>query len=131
MDHKNKSNKSKIDFANQMQDRTKRLAVEVIKFSRKIKNDYVTYIIKQQMIRSATSVASNYRAVCRARSNNEFFSKLSIVVEEIDETNLWLEVIKEAEIEITDEINHLIKESKEITAILATSRSTYRDRNQN
>jgi four helix bundle protein len=131
MDHKNKSNKSKIDFANQMQDRTKRLAVEVIKFSRKIKNDYVTYIIKQQMIRSATSVASNYRAVCRARSNNEFFSKLSIVVEEIDETNLWLEVIKEAEIEITDEINHLIKESKEITAILATSRSTYRDRYQN
>ena len=131
MDHKNKSNKSKIDFANQMQDRTKRLAVEVIKFSRKIKNDYVTYIIKQQMIRSATSVASNYRAVCRARSSNEFFSKLSIVVEEIDETNLWLEVIKEAEIEITDEINHLIKESKEITAILATSRSTYRDRYQN
>jgi four helix bundle protein len=131
MNQENKSKKAKIDFANQMQDRTKRLAVEVIKFSRKIKNDYVTYIIKQQMIRSATSVASNYRAVCRARSNNEFFSKLSIVVEEIDETNLWLEVIKEAEIEITDEINHLIKESKEITAILATSRSTYRDRYQN
>ena len=39
----------------------------------------------------------------------------AFVVEEIDETNLWLEVIKEAEIEITDEINHLIKESKEIT----------------
>lgn len=131
MNQENKSKKTKIDFANQMQDRTKRLAVEVIKFSRKIKNDYVTYIIKQQMIRSATSVASNYRAVCRARSSNEFFSKLSIVVEEIDETNLWLEVIKEAEIEITDEINHLIKESKEITAILATSRSTYRDRYQN
>ena len=131
MNQENKSKKAKIDFANQMQDRTKRLAVEIIKFSRTIKNDYVTYIIKQQMIRSATSVASNYRAVCRSRSNNEFFSKLSIVVEEIDETNLWLEVIKEAEIEITDEINHLIKESKEITAILATSRSTYRDRYQN
>jgi four helix bundle protein len=56
---------------------------------------------------------------------------LSIVVEEIDETNLWLEVIKEAEIEVTEEINHLIKESKEITAILATSRSTFRDRYQN
>lgn len=131
MNQENKSKKTKIDFANQMQDRTKRLAVEVIKFSRTINNDYVTYIIKQQMIRSATSVASNYRAVCRSRSSNEFFSKLSIVVEEIDETNLWLEVIKEAEIEVADEINHLIKESKEITAILATSRSTYRDRYQN
>jgi hypothetical protein len=54
MNQENKSTKAKIDFANQMQDRTKRLAVEVIKFSRTIKNDYVTYIIKQQMIRSAT-----------------------------------------------------------------------------
>ncbi len=56
---------------------------------------------------------------------------MSIVVEEIDETNLWLEVIKEAEIEVTDEINHLIKQSKEITAILATSRRKYRDRYKN
>ncbi len=47
----------------------------------------------KQLLRSATSVAANYRAACRARSQAEFFSKISIVVEEADETLFWVGVI--------------------------------------
>ena len=57
-----------------------------------------SYIIKKQLISSVTSVAANYRAVCRARSDAEFYSKLCIVVEESDESVFWLELIKESEI---------------------------------
>ena len=50
-------------------------------------------VIADQLMRSASSVAANYRAACRARSRAEFVAKLSIVVEEADETILWLELI--------------------------------------
>jgi four helix bundle protein len=118
----------KVDFAKQMLMRTQKMATEVIKFSRIIKNSDESYIIKKQMIRSATSVAANYRSVCRARSNNEFYAKLCIVVEEIDETNLWLELIKDTDLSSDETLTCLLKETSELTSILARSKSTYRSR---
>ena len=50
-------------------------------------------MIGKQIVRSATSVAANYRAACRARSKAEFISKLCVVVEEANETLFWLEII--------------------------------------
>ena len=79
-------------------------------------------IVGRQLLRSATSVASNYRAVCRARSDKEFYAKLSIVVEEADETLFWLEVLSESDIYSVEE--ELIQESKEILAVVASSRKT-------
>ncbi|MBK7888323.1 MAG: four helix bundle protein [Bacteroidetes bacterium] len=108
--------------------RTQKMATEVIKFSRIINNSDESYIIKKQMIRSATSVAANYRSVCRARSNNEFYAKLCIVVEEIDETNLWLELIKDTDLSSDQALTLLLKETSELTSILARSKSTYRSR---
>lgn len=52
-------------------------------------------IIRKQIIRSSTSVAANYRALCRSRSEKEKFAKLSVVVEEMDKTMFWLEIIEE------------------------------------
>jgi four helix bundle protein len=118
----------KVDFAKQMLMRTQKMATEVIKFSRIIKNSDESYIIKKQMIRSATSVAANYRSVCRARSNNEFYAKLCIVVEEIDETNLWLELIKDTDLSSDQALTLLLKETSELTSILARSKSTYKSR---
>ena len=52
-------------------------------------------IVSNQIVRSGTSVGANYRAVCRARSDREFVSKMNIVLEEADETLFWLEIIRE------------------------------------
>lgn len=65
-------------------------------------------IIRKQIVRSATSVAANYRAVSRARSEKEKFAKIYIVVEEIDETQLWLEIIEELEY-VNPEKNSIFK----------------------
>ena len=69
-----------------------------------------------QLLKSATSVGANYRAAKRARSNKEFISKINIVLEEVDETLYWLEIIKQKWIE-GDVLGMLLKESDELTAI--------------
>ena len=83
-------------------------------------------LIGDQIFRSGTSVAANYRAACRARSRAEFISKLSIVEEEADETLFWLEVIKEMEIISSPLLDYLMKESNEIIAIVVSSIKTSR-----
>jgi four helix bundle protein len=80
----------KIEFIEMMSSRTKKLAIDIIDFVDTFPNAQKYWIIGKQLIRSATSVAANYRAVNRARSKNEFFSKISIVVEESDETYFGL-----------------------------------------
>ncbi|MEO5571131.1 MAG: four helix bundle protein [Bacteroidia bacterium] len=82
-------------------------------------------IIGKQLLRSATSTSANYRAVCRARSDAEFHSKLSIVVEEADETVFWIEILIEAEIVKKERLNELLQEANEILKIVASSRSTF------
>ena len=72
-------------IAEELKYRTKQFAILIITFCRSFPKNEEAVIIKRQIIRSATSVAANYRAVCRARSDAEFFSKLSIVVEEADD----------------------------------------------
>lgn len=80
--------------------------------------------IADQLGRSATSVASNYRVACRARSRREFVSKIGIALEEADEAVGWLEVLRGAEPALTAAITPLLKEAREIVAILSASRIT-------
>lgn len=116
------------DFAEQLRNRTKKQAVEIIKYCKTLPKNEESFIIKKQIIRSSTSVASNYRAACRSRSENEFFSKLSIVVEEADETEFWLEVMIEAEITNDKRSHELLRESREILKIVSKSRKTLKDK---
>ena len=116
------------NFAEEFRNRTKKLAVEIIKYCRTLPKSEESFIIKKQLIRSSTSVAANYRAACRARSDAEFFSKLSIVVEEADETEFWLEMIIESEIYDSKETKALLKESGEILKIVSKSRKTLKDK---
>lgn len=104
--------------------RTKKFAVEIVKYYRNLPKTEEAKIIGKQLLRSATSVAANYRAVCRARSDAEFFAKLSIVVEEADETLLWLEIIIESELFKDDKTKQLYQEALEILSIMAASRKT-------
>lgn len=86
----------KFEFIELLKKRTKQLAVDVILFYDSIQKTDSTRMIGKQIIRSATSTAANYRAACIARSQKEFFSKMSIVVEEADETLFWLEILKDS-----------------------------------
>jgi four helix bundle protein len=87
-------------------------------------------IIGKQVLRSSTSIAANYRAICRARSKAEFIAKIGIVVEEADETVLWLEMIIEAEILIAEFCKSLLKEANELLAIMAASQLTAKNNRQ-
>lgn len=83
-------------------------------------------IIGKQIIRSATSVASNYRAACRGRSKAEFIAKLGIVEEEADESLFWLEMIEESKLLQAKQIKALKAEANEIISIIVTSIKTAR-----
>ncbi|CAI9682328.1 four helix bundle protein [Elizabethkingia anophelis] len=75
--------------------KTKALAVRLINELSEIPYSDKVSVIRKQIFRSSTSVASNYRAMCRARSKKERYAKICIVVEEADETLFWLEIIEE------------------------------------
>ena len=81
-------------------------------------------IIGRQLVRSSTSVGANYRAACRARSKAEFHSKLSIVVEEADESAFWMEILIESGIVSKQELELLLDEAYQILKITSASRKT-------
>lgn len=88
--------------------------------------------IQGQLIRCATSVASNYRAACIAQSKASFISKLSIVIEEADESIFWLEFIIHENLLKKNIVEPLMKEAEELTAIFISSRKTARiEKNDN
>ena len=78
-----------------IEERTKKLSVELIQFCENLPNKPVGWVIGNQIIRSSTSVAANYRAVSRAKSDKDFISKMGTAIEEADETQFWLEMIFE------------------------------------
>ena len=78
-----------LDFAKQMQARTKSFAIRVIKMFQRLPKTDEARVLGKQVLRSGTSVAANYRAACRSKSRADFISKLGTTVEEADETLLW------------------------------------------
>ena len=115
---------NKAEFAELFKQRTKKFAVEVILFCENLKHTEASRIIVRQLMRSATSVGANYRAACRARSKAEFYSKLSIVIEEADESAYWLELLGEFDsLKFNeDKRRALLNEVIEIVKVLSTAR---------
>lgn len=97
--------------------RTKKFALEIINLVEKLPNSISGRAIGNQLIRSGTSVAANYRAASRARSDKEFIAKIGVVIEEADETEFWLELIQEKE---WIEVISMRKEASELVAIFVT-----------
>jgi four helix bundle protein len=106
--------------------RTKQFALDIIRLCRNLPRGDEFTIIKRQLIRCATSVASNYRATQRAKSKADFISKLGTVEEEADESLFWLEVLKELATRANAELERLLKEANERVAIFTASRRTAR-----
>lgn len=103
--------------------RTKALAIRIINDLSDLPYSDKVSVIRKQIFRSATSVAANYRALCRARSDKEKYAKICIVVEEADETVFWLEVIEEINMISKEIANILMKESLEILKVTSTYKS--------
>jgi four helix bundle protein len=104
--------------------RTKQFALRVLKLIAALPKTIEGRAIANQLVRSGTSVASNYRAACRARSRAEFIAKMGVVFEEADETQLWLELISEAKLLPSKRVEALLREAIELVAIFVTSRKS-------
>ena len=109
-------------YREEFKKRTKEFALRVINVYMSLPNSTVAQVIGKQILRSGTSVGSNYRAACRARSNAEYYSKISTVIEEADETMFWLEMLWEANIVKQELLQSLYNENEEILKIMVVSR---------
>jgi four helix bundle protein len=110
----------------ELKNRTKQFAIKIIELVNDLPNTKAGNTVANQIIRSGTSVAANYRAACRARSNADFVSKITIVEEECDETLFWLELIWESKILKKERVSWLLQEADELTAIFTASGRTAR-----
>lgn len=108
----------------ELKKRTKKFALDIIKLIEYFPGTKTGDVIGRQLLRSATSVGANYRAACRARSQSDFISKISIVEEESDESLYWLELAAEAGLAGKEAIGLLTKEADELTAIFTASKKT-------
>ncbi len=108
----------------ELKKRTKEFAHRCIKLAMALPNTPLGNHIRYQLIKCSTSVAANYRACCVAQSKASFISKISIVIEEADETSFWLEFIIDEGLLQKEKGTPLYKESKELTAIFISSRKT-------
>jgi len=111
-----------------LKERTKKFAHRCVKLCLALPTSDLGNHIRRQLIRCSTSVASNYRAACVAQSKADFASKVSIVIEEADESCFWMEFITEEHLLADSQVSSLLEEGKELTAIFIKSRKTAKDR---
>lgn len=117
------------EFTEMLLLRTKGLAVETLALVSLFPNKTEFNVIGKQLLRSATSTAANYRAVTRARSDREFFAKLSIVIEECDEKLFWIEILEESNLIEKNRLIKLKDETLELLKIFSKSRKTAKNNN--
>ena len=109
-----------------LQDRTRKFALSVIKFTEQLQRDDTSKVLGRQLLRSGTSVGANYRATCRSKSKADFISKMSTVLEEVDESAFWIELLVEAGKTGAQVAQPLLTEANELIAIAASSINTAR-----
>ena len=110
----------------EMKSRTKAYANRVVNLCAALPNNWIARILGQQLLRSETSVAANYCAVCRAKSNADCINKLRVVEEECDESLFWMELLVDNNLIRASRLAELMKEADEILAIVVSSAKTAR-----
>ena len=111
-------------FIEALKSRLKKIAVDTVVYLSNLQQNNITRVIFYQLTKSATSAAANYRAACRARSKAEFRAKMSITVEELDETLFWLEILEETKVDNSSTNTRLQAEVLECLKICAKARNT-------
>lgn len=107
-----------------MKQRTQQFALRIFKLAEALPKTKTGNTIGNQISRSGSSVAANYRALCRSRSRADFINKTSTVEEEADETAFWLEMIQAAGLLTNKQTQSLLNEANELIAIFVASRKT-------
>jgi four helix bundle protein len=115
---------SRVEKARELQIRTKRFAVAVIRFFSNLPKNEAARVIGRQLLRSGTSIAANYRAACRSRSVADFISKINVVLEETDETLFWLELLVDAQLVDSRATASLSGECDQLLKIFSASIAT-------
>ncbi len=115
----------------ELKKRTKVFAINVFKFLETLPKEKSTEVISYQLFKASSSVAANYRAVCRGKSSSDFLNKLKIVDEEADESMFWLEFINELELKCDkNKLEILLKEANELVSIFSAAIRTIKSKNK-
>jgi four helix bundle protein len=109
-------------FNDEFRKRTKQNALRIIRMYQSLISGDESKIIGKQLLRSSTSVAANFRASCRARSDAEHYSKLCIVIEECDETLFWLEMLEESGLVQSNILTDIKQETLAILCVMSITR---------
>lgn len=111
-------------IGDELRARTRQFAIDVIGLCLAMGTSDLTRLVRPQLLRAASGTAANYRAACRSRSKREFISRLATVIEEIDESEFWLDMLEHHHAGPADRVTRLRQEAVELRAVMARSRST-------
>ena len=112
----------------ELKQRTKKFALDIIKFTSALPRGIATDVISRQLIKAGTGTAANYRHSCRAKSDRDFIMKMTNAEEEADESALWLEVLSDSGLARTAAAAPLLDEADQLTRIFVASINTARKR---
>ncbi|WP_460667160.1 four helix bundle protein [Larkinella knui] len=121
------SNYTKGQFLDDLERRLKMFMLRCVKVCRSLPNEFDAQHFGRQLLRSSSSAAANFRAVRRSRSQKEYYAKLSISIEELDESLFWLETLSLTEIVPEHRLIELTDEGCQLLKILSKSRKTVSD----
>ena len=108
------------DFARELEARTRRFAIRVIKLSGKLPNSIECKVVRNQVTKSATSVGANYREANRSRSKADFKSRIRICESEASETQYWLQILTDAGFVTQSDVELIYGECSELLAIFTS-----------
>jgi four helix bundle protein len=112
--------------AEELKARTKRFALNIIRFVNDLPHTIAAQELARQLLRAALGIAGNYRGACRSRSHREFTARIGIVLEEADESELWLELLSESNLPNVFVPEVLLEESRALRRIFVASNLTAR-----
>jgi len=118
--HNSSNRMDNKEFVKELEKRTKRFAVRIIRLSSKLPNTPEARVVRNQISKSGTSIGANYREANRARSKADFRNKIDICESESSETQYWLEVIVEMEWLSFDQVKYEYEECGELLAIFTS-----------
>jgi four helix bundle protein len=111
-------------IGDELRERARRFAIETIDLCVRLPDGPVSNLIRPQLLRAATGIAANYRAAGRSRSRREFVARLGVVIEEADESELWLDILEARRHGPPETVKRLRQEATELRAIFIASRRT-------
>ena len=123
-------NPSVINFNQHLRDRTFKFAVEIYSLLQSKKIILLNRPMVNQVLRSASSVAANFRTATRARSDAEYYAKICIVTEECDETQFWLEYLVKTGLLTPSESTTIRNEAEELVKIFTSIKKKLKDKLQ-